>query len=55
VVVREHDWSHEPEIAKLLQQNGARAVLDELTLDKHWRDLELEHPSGQSEPPTVTS
>jgi hypothetical protein len=53
VVVRVRDWSQEPAIAALLAKNDARAVLDELTLDKHWRDLELVHPSGQPAPMSV--
>jgi hypothetical protein len=51
VVVRVNDWSQEPKIAELLQGSGARAVLDELALDKHWRDLEVEHPTGHPTPP----
>jgi hypothetical protein len=50
VVVRVRDWSQEPRIAELLQQAGARAVLDQLALDKDWHDLELEHHSGQPAP-----
>ncbi|MBV9171748.1 MAG: hypothetical protein JOZ81_16885 [Chloroflexi bacterium] len=51
VVVRVRDWSQEPRIAALLKQTGARAVLDQLALDKDWHELELEHPSGQETPP----
>lgn len=50
VVVRVRDWAQEPRIAAVLEQAGARAVLDQLALDKDWHDLELEHPSGQAAP-----
>ncbi|MBV9323261.1 MAG: hypothetical protein JO352_05680 [Chloroflexi bacterium] len=50
VVVRVRDWSHEDRIAAVLNQAGARAVLDRLALDKDWHDLELEHPSGKPAP-----
>jgi hypothetical protein len=50
VVVRVRDWSQEPKIAERLEQAGARAVLDQLALDKDWHELELEHHSGQPAP-----
>jgi len=53
LVVRVRDWSREPDIAKLLQGAGARAVLDQLALDHDWHDLEELHPSGQAQPPAA--
>ena len=50
VVVRVRDWSHEPEIAALLKQSGAVQILDRTDLDHTWRELEVEHPTGQPEP-----
>lgn len=50
LVVRVRDWAQEPTIANLLQKAGARAVLDQLALDKDWHDLEAIHPSGQALP-----
>jgi hypothetical protein len=50
VVVRVPDWSHEPEIAELLTQVGARCVLDHPELDRSWDELELEHPSHAAAP-----
>jgi hypothetical protein len=50
VVARVRDWSREDRVAATLQQAGARCVLDQLALDKSWRELELEHPSGQPAP-----
>ena len=51
VVARVRDWSQEDRIAALLRTAGARAVLDQLALDKDWHDLELEHQSGAAAPP----
>jgi hypothetical protein len=53
VIVRVRDWSQEPAIASSLQRQGARAVLDQLALDKDWHELEAIHPSGQSAPPAA--
>jgi hypothetical protein len=50
VVVRVRDWSHEPEIAALLTRAGAVQILDRTDLDHTWRELEVEHPTGQPEP-----
>jgi len=50
VVARVRDWSHEPEIAALMTGAGARCVVDHLDLDRTWRELEREHPSGQPAP-----
>jgi hypothetical protein len=50
VAVRVRDWTDEPHIAAVLKQAGAKAVLDQLDLDHSWRELELEHRSGQAAP-----
>jgi hypothetical protein len=50
VVARIQNWSHEPEIAALMTAAGARCVVDHLDLDRTWRELEREHPSGQPAP-----
>ena len=50
VVVRVRDWSREPEIAALLTRCGAVQILDHTELDHTWRELEVEHPTGQTEP-----
>lgn len=50
VAVRVRDWSREPEIAALLTNAGALAVLDRTDLDHTWRELEAEHRSGEAEP-----
>jgi hypothetical protein len=50
VAVRIRDWAREPEIAALLMQSGATQVLDQFELDHSWRELELEHRSGQVAP-----
>jgi hypothetical protein len=44
------DWAHEPEIAAVMSQAGAAAVLDQLDLDHSWRELESEHHSGKAAP-----
>lgn len=50
VAVRVRDWSQEPEIAALLTKSGAVAVLDRTDLDHTWRELEIEHRSGEAAP-----
>jgi hypothetical protein len=50
VAVRVRDWADEPQIASVLKQAGAKAVLDQMDLDHSWRELELEHRSGQAAP-----
>jgi hypothetical protein len=50
LAVRIRDWSHEPEIAKLLKQAGATSVLDRLDRDHTWQELEVEHRSGAPAP-----
>jgi hypothetical protein len=50
IAVRVRDWSREPEIAALLTQAGAVAVLDRTDLDHTWQELEIEHRSGQAAP-----
>jgi hypothetical protein len=50
VAVRVRDWAREPEIAALLTGAGAVSVLDHVELDHTWRELEIEHRTGQPAP-----
>jgi hypothetical protein len=50
VVVRVRDWEHEAEMSELLRQAGAVSIEDRTELDRSWRELEVEHRSGQPAP-----
>jgi hypothetical protein len=55
LVARLRDWTREDEVAAALTAAGAKRVLDELPQDRSWRELEVEHPSGQTIPRAATS